>query len=163
MTLFTVGVGLIVIVALELRPAQVTPALVNDGIIPMVAFTGVDPTLVAAKGAIFPEPEAPNPMLVVEFVQAYEVPVPLMVIKLVLVPLQNVAFAIGVTTGIGFTVIVNVCTGPGQVTLLFKNCGVTETVAVAITEFDGFRALNATIFPVPLAASPTEVWLLVHV
>jgi hypothetical protein len=36
----------------------------------MVAFTGVDPALLAAKGAIFPEPEAPNPMLVVEFVHA---------------------------------------------------------------------------------------------
>ena len=70
MTLFTVGVGLIVMVALELSPAQVTPALVNDGMIPMVAFTGVEPILVAAKGGIFPEPEAPNPMLVVEFVQA---------------------------------------------------------------------------------------------
>ena len=80
-----------------------------------------------------------------------------MVIKLVLVPLQNVAFAMGVTTGIGFTVIVNVCTAPGQVTLLFVNCGVTETVAVEITEFDGFRALNAMILPVPLAANPTDV------
>ena len=87
----------------------------------------------------------------------------MIVIKLVLVPLQNVAFAMGVTTGIGFTVIVNVCTGPGQVTLLFVNCGVTETVAVEITEFDGLSALKATIFPVPLADNPTEVWLFVHV
>ena len=87
----------------------------------------------------------------------------MIVIKLVLVPLQNVAFAKGVTTGIGFTVIVNVCTGPGQVTLLFVNCGVTETVAVEINELDGFNALKATIFPVPLAANPTAVWLLVHV
>ena len=63
----------------------------------------------------------------------------------------------GVTTGIGFTVIVNVCTGPGQVTLLFVNCGVTETVAVEIIEFDGFRALKATILPEPLAANPTDV------
>ena len=57
-------------VALEFRPAQVTPALVNDGMIPMVALTGVEPTLVAANGAIFPAPDAPNPMLVVEFVHA---------------------------------------------------------------------------------------------
>ena len=57
-------------VALEFRPAQVTPALVNEGMIPMVALTGVEPTLVAANGAIFPAPEAPNPMLVVEFVHA---------------------------------------------------------------------------------------------
>jgi hypothetical protein len=69
----------------------------------------------------------------------------------------------GVTTGIGFTVMVNVCTGPGQVTLLFVNSGVTETVAVEITEFDGLSALKATILPVPLAASPTAVWLFVHV
>jgi hypothetical protein len=87
----------------------------------------------------------------------------LIVIKLLFVPLQNVALAIGLTKGIGFTVIVNVCMGPGQVTLLFENCGVTETVAVEITEFDEFRALKATILPVPLAANPTEVWLLVHV
>jgi hypothetical protein len=86
----------------------------------------------------------------------------LIVIKLLLVPLQNVAFAIGVTNGIGFTVIVNVCIVPGQVTLLFENCGVTETVAVEITELDGFSALKATILPVPLAANPTEDWLLVH-
>ena len=87
----------------------------------------------------------------------------MIVIKLLFVPLQNVALAIGLTKGIGFTVIVNVCMGPGQVTLLFENCGVTETVAVEITEFDEFRALKATILPVPLAANPTEVWLLVHV
>ena len=87
----------------------------------------------------------------------------MIVIKLLFVPLQNVAFAIGLTKGIGFTVIVNVCMGPGQVTLLFENCGVTETVAVEITEFDEFRALKATILPVPLDANPTEVWLLVHV
>ena len=87
----------------------------------------------------------------------------MIVIKLLFVPLQNVALAIGLTKGIGFTVIVKVCMGPGQVTLLFENCGVTETVAVEITEFDEFRALKATILPVPLAANPTEVWLLVHV
>ena len=70
LTLFTVGVGLIVIVAFELSPAQVTPALVNDGMIPMVAFIGVLPLFVLKNGAIFPEPEAAKPILVVEFVHA---------------------------------------------------------------------------------------------
>jgi hypothetical protein len=43
---------------------------VNDGMIPMVAFTGVLPLFVLKNGAIFPEPEAAKPMLVVEFVHA---------------------------------------------------------------------------------------------
>ena len=58
------------IVAFELSPVQLTPALVNDGMIPMEAFTGVLPLFVLKNGAIFPEPEAAKPMLVVEFVHA---------------------------------------------------------------------------------------------
>lgn len=44
-----------------------------------------------------------------------------MVIKEVLVPLQKVVLDKAVTTGMGFTVRVNVCALPGHVTLLLVN------------------------------------------
>lgn len=159
----TLGVGFTVMVEFELLPAHVTPALVKDGMTPMVAVSGVDPGFVAGNGAMFPDPELPKPIDVLEFVQAYEVPVPLMVIKELFVPLQKVVFERAVTTGIGFTVMVNVCALPGQVTLLLVNCGVTVTVEVTMAELEGLRAANAVIFPVPLAARPIEVRLFAQV
>ena len=66
----TVGVGFTVMVELELLPTQVTPALVKEGITPTVAVNGVEPGLVAGKGAILPVPLLPNPMEVFELVQA---------------------------------------------------------------------------------------------
>jgi hypothetical protein len=116
-----VGVGLTVMVELELEPAHVTPAFVKEGITPIVAVSGVEPKLVAGKGAMFPDPELPKPIAVLELVQAYVVPVPLMVIILVIVPLQKVEPDKAVTTGIGFTVMVKVSALPGQVRLLFVN------------------------------------------
>lgn len=159
----TLGVGFTVMVEFELLPTHVTPALVKEGMTPIVAVNGVDPGFVAGNGAMFPAPELPKPMDVLEFVQAYEVPVPLMVIKELFVPLQKVVLESAVTTGIGFTVMVKVCALPGQVTLLLVNCGVTVTVEVTMAEFEGFRAANAAIFPVPLAAKPTDVKVLVQV
>jgi hypothetical protein len=66
----TLGVGFTVIVEFELLPTQVTPALVKDGMTPMVAVKGVDPGFVAGNGAMLPEPELPKPIAVLLFVQA---------------------------------------------------------------------------------------------
>lgn len=66
----TLGVGFTVMVEFELLPAHVTPALVKDGMTPMVAVSGVDPGFVAGNGAMFPDPELPKPIDVLEFVQA---------------------------------------------------------------------------------------------
>ena len=153
----TVGVGFTVIFKLELEPTHVTPAFVKDGITPIVALRGVVPVFDAGKGAMLPVPELAKPIDVLEFVHANDVPVPLKVIKLVFVPLQKVKFDKALTTGMGFTVIVNVSALPGQVTLLFVNCGVTVIVEVSITEFEEFNAVNPLIFPIPLAASPVVI------
>ena len=95
-------------VEFELLPTQVTPALVNEGMTPIVAISGVDPGLVAGNGAMLPVPELAKPIAVLELVHAYEVPVPLIEINELFVPLQKVELRSAVTTGIGFTVIVNV-------------------------------------------------------
>ena len=89
-------------------PVQVVPALVKVGVTVMVAVTGADPRLTAVKAAIFPEPLAAKPMLVVLFVQVYTVPVtgPVMVTAAVVAPLHKTWFTIGVTAGVGFTVMV---------------------------------------------------------
>ena len=61
----------------------------------------------------------------------------------------------------GFTVSVNVFVDPVQVTLLYVYVGVTVTVDT-IAAFVVFVAVNAEIFPVPLATKPVLVLLLVQ-
>jgi hypothetical protein len=71
-------------------------------------------------------------------------------------PLQIVAVLLKIT-GLGLTVIVNICAVPGQLLAV----GVTVIVPV-IGAFVVLVAVNAAIFPVPLAASPIVVLLFVH-
>ena len=72
-------------------------------------------------------------------------------------PLHTVAFAGCVTVGVGFTVIVNVLDGPGQVSAV----GVTVIVATTGDEVT-FDAVKDAISPVPLAARPIDVVLFVQ-
>jgi hypothetical protein len=68
-TVFTVGVGLTVIVNVFAGPEQDTPKLVKVGVTVMVAVTGDVPVLTAANAAILPVPLAPRPIVVLSFVQ----------------------------------------------------------------------------------------------
>jgi hypothetical protein len=68
--LLTVGVGFTVIVKFAFDPAHVTPEFVKDGMIPMVAFKGVEVAFVAGNGAMFPDPELANPIAWLLFVHA---------------------------------------------------------------------------------------------
>ena len=85
-----------------LEPEQ----LLADGVTVTVAVTADVPELLAVKAAIFPEPLADNPMLVVLFVQPYVVPLtePLNVTNVVKVPAHNVWLPGCTTSGVGFTV-----------------------------------------------------------
>jgi hypothetical protein len=72
--------------------------------------------------------------------------------------LQTAALAALVNVGAGCTVIVKVWAVPEQVLAV----GVTLIVATT-AEVVTLVAVNEPIFPVPLAASPIEVVLLLHV
>ena len=76
---------------------------------------------------------------------------------LVVLPLQIWAVLAVVITGVGLTVIVKLWDGPGH------PLAVGVTVMVAITGDEPvLMAVKAGMFPLPLAASPMEVVLLVH-
>ena len=64
---------------------------------------------------IFPVPDAGNPIDGCVFVQEYEVAVPVKLIALVRAPWQRSWLATGLTTGVGFTFMVNVTGVPIQV------------------------------------------------
>ena len=51
-------------------PAQLTPALVKVGVTMIIAVTGAVPLFTAGNAAMFPLPEAANPIEVVLFAQA---------------------------------------------------------------------------------------------
>jgi len=112
----TVGVGFTVIVNVTGVPVQVSPPLLKLGVIVIVAVTGAVPVFVAVKAPILPVPLAPSPMLVLLLVQLYTVLVtgPVMLTAFVVAPLHKLWFTIGVTDGVGFTVIVNVTGTPAQ-------------------------------------------------
>ena len=72
-------------------------------------------------------------------------------------PLHNVWLAMVATVGVGSTVIVNVCAAPVHPLA----AGVTFTTAVVMT-LPLFTAVNDAILPVPVAASPIVVFVLVQ-
>jgi hypothetical protein len=71
--------------------------------------------------------------------------------------LHTVWLAVGFTVGVGFTVIVNVCTVPVQPAA----AGVMVTIP-EIGTIPVFAAVNEAIFPVPDAPRPIAVLLLVQ-
>jgi hypothetical protein len=69
-------------------PVQDIPALVKVGVTTIVATTGAVVLLVAVNKAIFPVPDAANPIEVALLVQAYVVvPIVLVVVKVTAVAL----------------------------------------------------------------------------
>jgi hypothetical protein len=85
-----------------------------------------------------------------------------MVTNVVFTPLQKVELEMELTVGIGFIVMVKLCTCPVQFTALFRYCGVTVTVAVEITELEGFVATKEGMLPLPDASNPMETLLFAH-
>jgi hypothetical protein len=137
-------------------PAQ--PAA--EGLTVMVAISGTMPELVALKEAILPMPLADNPIAVLLFVHAKFVFAtdPENAIAFVAEPLHKFWFCGCVRSGVGLTVIVNVCGIPGQPPVN----GVTTIVAVT-GALPVFTAVNDAILPLPLAPNPIEVLSFVQV
>ena len=129
------------------------------GVTVMVAVTGVAPALVALKPAILPLPLAARPMVVLLLVQLYVVPAtgPLKLMGTVWIPLHNDWFSTALTTGVGFTKMVNVMDGPGQPLALGVTVMVAVTGALVV-----LVAVKLGILPLPLAAKPIEVVLFVQ-
>ncbi len=130
----------------------------------MVAIIGLVPMLAAEKAGIVPVPAAAKPILGVSFVQEYEVEPPVFVVAKFMaanvLPLHIVLLETVVTLAEGFTVIVNVIGVPLQL-LVLVNCGVTVTVATT-GAFPKLVAVKEAIFPVPEAANPMDVIVLVQ-
>jgi hypothetical protein len=130
----------------------------------MVAVTGELPPFVAVKDGILPVPLAANPIDGVLFVQLYTIDPPVVGLPkftAVVEPLlQTDWLLITLTVAAGFTVIVKVVAVPLQV-VPFVKAGVTVIVPVN-GPFVVFVAVNAAIFPVPLAARPIAVLLFVQ-
>ena len=164
-TAFTVAVGLTVIVNVIGVPTQLTAPLVNVGVTVIVATTGAVVVLVAMKDGILPVPLAAIPIDAALFVQLYVTVPPvaglLKLIAAVDAPLHNTWLATVFTDAIGFTVIVNEIGAPVHVTPALVNMGVTVIVAVIALVWL-FTVINDGILPVPLAANPMEVLLLVQ-
>jgi hypothetical protein len=159
-TAATTGVGLTVIVKLIDWPGQ--PLAV--GVTVIVAVIGELVALVATKLGILPVPLAANPIEVLLFVQLNVVPAtaPVKVTAVVLAPAHSVWLATAPTVGVGFTVMVNVIGVPVQVVPPLVYVGVTVIVATTGAVV-AFVAVKLGILPVPDAARPILVLLLVHV
>lgn len=130
-----------------------------DGVTVMVAVTGLLLLLIAVKPVIFPVPLAARPIDVLLFVQVKEVPLtaPVKLMALVIAPLHTIWLAGCTTSGVGLTVIVN--TTGGAVHKAVE--AVTEILAVT-GALPVLMAVNAGIFPTPLAARPMDVLLFVQ-
>ena len=113
----TLALGFTVTVNVVAVPLQEIPALVNVGVIVMVAVTGVLPALMAINDGIVLAPLAPNPMDGLLLVQLYTVPAtgPVMATAVVAAPAHTVWFAIVFTAGVGLTVMVKLIGVPVQV------------------------------------------------
>lgn len=151
-----VGVGFTVMVNVETGPTQVA----RVGVIETVAVTAVEPVLVAVKAGKLVVPEAANPIEVVLLVQENVAPVGVEanVFDATVAPLQTVTGLSVTTVGVGFTVMVNVETGPVHP---FAD-GVIEIVDV-IAVVPAFVAVKEGKLVVPDAAKPIAVLEFVQV
>ena len=124
-----------------------------------MAETGVLVVLTAVKEAIFPVPEAANPIAVLELVQVKLVPGVWLVndIAGTAAPLHTVISEGTTAAGVGFTVMVNEVSEPIQ---LFAE-GVKVMVAVTGT-VPVFTAVKDAIVPVPEAPRPMDVFELLQ-
>ena len=146
---FTLGVGLTVMVKVICGPVQ--PFAKGPTV--MVATTGAIPELIARKDGIFPVPLEASPMDGVSLLQTKVVPAtgPLKLTADVACPLHNTWLAMGLTDGVGFTVIVKVIGIPVHPV----EEGVTVIVAVTGAA-PRFVAVNDGISPVPVNGRPME-------
>ena len=71
-------------------PEQLTPFPVKIGVTANCAVIGFKPLFIATNGVIFPDPDAGIPMVAMELVQLYEVPVPEKFTCAVVAPLHKV-------------------------------------------------------------------------
>ena len=160
-----VGVGLIVIVNCTGAPEQVTPLLVNEAVTVKVAVTGTFVLLEAVKVGTLPTPlVGARPIVCGVRDQEKVAPDTLLVNTTdgTVAPLQCVWLTIGVTAGIGLTVIVKVMGVPVHTApTLGEVTGVTVIVAVTGAE-PAFCAVKDGILPLPAAARPIEGVLFVQ-
>ena len=162
---FTLGVGFTVTVKLLGTPRQVTPPRVSEGVIVIVATTGAVPLLVAVYAGILPTPAPAIPIEGCVFVHWNTVPTdgPYSDNSGIAVPLHTTALLSGVlSSGVGFTVIVNVIGAPLHVIPPLLKRGVTVIVATT-GPVVLLIAVKLAILPVPLAANPMLGVLFVHV
>ena len=142
-------------------PLQFTPPLLNTGVTVIVAVTALVVLFTAVNDGILPVPPAAKPIDGVLLTQLKLIDPPVaLVAKLtavVLAPLHKVWLLTAFTLAVGLTVMVNVVDGPVQLTPPFVKVGVTVIVAVT-GAVPLFTAVNAAIFPVPLAARPIVVF-----
>jgi hypothetical protein len=154
----TVGIGFTVMVKKEESPVHVDPEPVKEGVTVMMAVTGLFVVLVAVNETMSPEPPAASPIEVFVFVQLYAVPgtAPENCTRFVWTLWHKTWFAVVLTVGMGFTVIVNEVGPPVHETALLVKVGVTVIVAVS-GAIPVLTAVNAGIFPDPPAARPMAV------
>jgi hypothetical protein len=127
----------------------------------MVALIGMTPVFVAVKTGMSPVPAEGRPMVALSLVQVKLVPGPTgleTAVNDAVTLLQKVWFAMGLTVGVGFTVIEYVNGVPMQALAV----GVI-VMAAFIGEIPLLVAVNAGMFPVPVAARPMAVLVLDHV
>ena len=129
----------------------------------IVAVIGLLVVFNAVNAGIGLVPAPTRPILVLLFVQVYTVPAtgPVMVIADIAAPLQTTILAIGVTEGVGLTVMVKLLLVPVQVTPPDVNTGVTVIVATT-GALVALVAVKLAMLPVPLAARPIVVLLFVQ-
>ena len=157
----TTGCGLIVMVNdFEFEPLLVQLFFVAVTVTVLTISTPVK-LLGAVYAAMLPDPEAASPTAVFVFVQLNVSDPPVLAEKLIAViasPEQTETFGTTATTGCGLTVMVNVFMFAPTLRQLFL-VAVIVNVATISTPVKLFGAVKAAIFPIPVAAKPTEMLL----
>lgn len=146
----TIGSGLIVMVKFCAAPVQ--PFW--DGVTTRLPTIGVDPVLMPVK-LIFPIPDAPSPIAVLELTQLKVAPFVPLKLATTAVPAQALWLAGAITLGAGLTVIVKFSVAPVQpakegVTAKLARVGVPTLAAVKLMS------------PIPEAPSPIAVFVFVQ-
>ena len=129
--------------------------LLAEGVMVMVASTGVEPVFVAVNDGIFPTPAGSSPIAGLLFAHAKLVPEVWLdrLTDPTAIPLQIERLGgTGLISGEGFTVIVKASEGPGQ--LFSVGVMVMVEVIVAVVKL---LAVKAGMLPVPFAPSPIDV------
>ena len=142
-------------------PGQLLPPPETTGVTVIVALIGALVVFVVTNAAMFPEPDAANPMAGLLFVQLYTVPAmadPVKLIALVDPPTHTTWFGTALTWGVGRTVIKKVS---GIALHPFKDA---RTMIVATNGvLPLFCATKAGMSPLPDAGKPMPGVLFVHV